>query len=232
MWPYSIVWRPHYHSAYANGWLLPWRQARVGIEGQAVGLMCTLMSWDYWRLADRLAEGAGVVDELRTVPKSFASVEARRRLGREHQAFALSPRFSASGVPRAEQLLQAARLAAERQGGSAERQRRVSTAAGRVSRAVEEGQQSGREGQQSGGGGSAERQGRVSKAAGRVSGAAGEGECCAARAQEYVAVMEPLVLEECGALLLRGHEDAEIMSSSPGVSVAPVQIVRQPAAFR
>jgi len=45
-------------------------------------------------------------------------------------------------------------------------------------------------------------------------------------------VMEPLVLEECGALLLRGHEDAEIMSSSPGVSVAPVQIVRQPAAFR
>jgi len=162
MWPYSIVWPLHYHSAYANGWLLPWRQARVGIEGQAVGLMRTLMSWDYWRLADRLAEGAGVVDELRTVPKSFASVEARRRLGREHQAFALSPRFSASGVPRAEQLLQAARLAAERQ-------RRVSTAAA-------EGQHSGREGQQSGGGGSAERQGGSAERRGRVSRAAGEGQ--------------------------------------------------------
>ncbi len=87
---------------------------------------------------------------------------------------------------------------------AAERRGRVSRAAG--------------EGQQSGGGGSAERQGRVSAAR--------------PRAQEYVAVMEPLVLEECGALLLRGHEDAEVMRSSPGVSVAPVQIVRQRAASR
>lgn len=50
----------------------------MGIEGQATGLMRTLMSWDYWRLADKLAEGLGVVDALRHIPKSFASVEARR----------------------------------------------------------------------------------------------------------------------------------------------------------
>ena len=47
----------------------------MGIEGQATGLQRTLMSWDYWRLADKLADGSGVVDTLRHVPKSFSSVE-------------------------------------------------------------------------------------------------------------------------------------------------------------
>ncbi|KAK9842012.1 hypothetical protein WJX81_004236 [Elliptochloris bilobata] len=88
---------------------------RAGIEGQATGLQRTLMSWDYWRLADKLAAGSGVVDSLRHVPKSFSSVE------------------------------------------------------------------------------------------------------------EYVAVMEPLVLEECGALLLRGNEDAEIMCSAPAVTSGAAQ---------
>ena len=44
--------------------------------------------------------------------------------------------------------------------------------------------------------------------------------------QEYVAVMEPLVLEECGALLLRGNEDAEIMCSAPAVTSGVAQDVR------
>ena len=49
----------------------------MGIEGQATGLQRTLMSWDYWHLADKLADGSGVVDTLRHVPKSFSSVEVR-----------------------------------------------------------------------------------------------------------------------------------------------------------
>ena len=38
--------------------------------------------------------------------------------------------------------------------------------------------------------------------------------------------MEPLVLEECGALLLRGNEDAEIMCSAPAVTSGASQDVR------
>lgn len=47
----------------------------MGIEGQATGLQRTLMSWDYWSLAEKLGDGGGVVDTLRHVPKSFSSVE-------------------------------------------------------------------------------------------------------------------------------------------------------------
>ncbi len=47
----------------------------MGIEGQATGLQRTLMSWDYWSLAEKLGDGGGVVDTLRHVPKSFLSVE-------------------------------------------------------------------------------------------------------------------------------------------------------------
>lgn len=39
-------------------------------------------------------------------------------------------------------------------------------------------------------------------------------------------MMEPLVLEECGALLLRGNEDAEIMCSAPAVTSGVSQDVR------
>ena len=39
-------------------------------------------------------------------------------------------------------------------------------------------------------------------------------------------MMEPLVLEECGALLLRGNEDAEIMCSAPAVTSGASQDVR------
>lgn len=40
-----------------------------------------------------------------------------------------------------------------------------------------------------------------------------------------MAIMEPLVLEECGALLLRGNDDAEVMLSSPAVSTAEAKSV-------
>ena len=42
--------------------------------------------------------------------------------------------------------------------------------------------------------------------------------------------MEPLVLEECGALLLRGNEDAEVMLSAPAVSATEAQNVCASAA--
>lgn len=36
-----------------------------------------LLSWDYWDLERRMAEGGGPIAELPTIPKQFASVEVR-----------------------------------------------------------------------------------------------------------------------------------------------------------
>lgn len=37
-----------------------------------------LLSWDYWELERRMAEGGGPIAELPTIPKQFASVEVGR----------------------------------------------------------------------------------------------------------------------------------------------------------
>ena len=34
-----------------------------------------LLSWDYWELERRMAEGGGPIAELPTIPKQFATVE-------------------------------------------------------------------------------------------------------------------------------------------------------------
>lgn len=44
----------------------------------ATQLQDIILSWDYWRLDRAIAAGKGPIEELPTIPLTFASVQVRR----------------------------------------------------------------------------------------------------------------------------------------------------------
>ena len=42
-------------------------------------LMGIILSWDYWEIESKLAQGEGPIAHLPTIPKHFSTPEVRRR---------------------------------------------------------------------------------------------------------------------------------------------------------
>lgn len=59
-----------------------------------------LISWDYWELERKMAEGGGPIAELPTIPKQFATVDVSTRAACGGSKLGDWPAWVAPGRPR------------------------------------------------------------------------------------------------------------------------------------